>query len=213
MGTDEEESLVSSGAGAAADVCKCCVWLLGPCRDSPFKRSSDEYLSAVAFWGGRDHWAHSLNKLGTRPPRVSLRIGFSFGSPSPPPPKLEAQRELTFNRSVLLVYTSRDRVCSLLRRDVSGISISIYQWRGAEVYLYRRIFNWFQKWWFLIVKKFWYVPEFKGLYGKELFLPGSSQIIIFSTFGIMKIRYNFLMFNQRGKKSLPFCKNIVLLHS
>lgn len=69
MGTDQEESLVSSGAEAAADVCECRVWLLlagAPAGTRPFKRSSAEYSSAVAFWGGRDHWAHSLRGL----PRV-----------------------------------------------------------------------------------------------------------------------------------------------
>lgn len=106
-GKDEEESLVSSGAEAAADVCKCCVWLLGPCGDSPFKRSNAEYLSAVAFWGGRDHWAHSLNILGTRPPACHCGLGSSSVRPSPSLPKLEAQREPTFNQLMLFVYMSR----------------------------------------------------------------------------------------------------------
>lgn len=106
MGTDEEESLVSSGAGAAADVCRCCMWLLGPCRDSPFKRASAEYLSAVAFWGGRDQWARSLNILGTRPPACRCGLGSPWVRPSTPSPKLEAQREPTFNQSVF-VYAGR----------------------------------------------------------------------------------------------------------
>lgn len=114
--------MVSSGAEAAADVC---VWLLGPCGDSnPSNDPVAEYLSAVAFLeGGRDHWARSLNTLGTWTHRVSLRIGFSFASPiASVAPKLQAQREATFNPSALLVYTTFLR----LTHDVSGISIFIY---------------------------------------------------------------------------------------
>lgn len=180
----QEPELLQMFANAA-----CGCWAPAGTHPSndPVMNIYQRWLSGEAGITGLTHWTY----LARGRPACHCGLGSPSVRPSPPPPKLEAQRELTFNRSVLLVYTSRDRVFSLLRRDVSGISISIYQWRGAEVYLYRGIVNRFQKWWFLIVKKFWFVPEFKGLYGKELFLHSSSQIIIFSTFGIMKIRYNF----------------------